>query len=897
MRLLVLEKNLEDINLPKTKLLEAGFELLSIQDEKTLLNELDKSPNPRMLLLGDTNENSIGLIQYIRGKPQYIYIICIVKSGAIINYFSAGVDDVIRCPVDIEEVYFRLLAGKRIIQDNLQYIVDFTSLESSSEIHILNLKEGLTKADNNSLQLETLLQELIVETETLKIESLLSKPGSLNELSQRSQNLGAEELSNLLKNLLLTRNQYSLSLNFNFNFLQEKLHTVTQRIKEAFENLQEYDYFSSTDKEKDTEPLKGAQILLVEDLAHNRMLVRQILKKSHSEVVEAENGQNAVDIWEGEQNFDLIIMDMNMPIMDGFEATQLIRKKELEQNLSRIPIIALTALAMRGDEEKCIRVGCDGYIPKPVDGLQLKQVCEKLLSNKNSDPQSLDRGLPSLQINKTLLVTKNQTYLFILQKIFTDLGLELIILEQSIETMNKLISDDYDLIILDSIFDLELAYKIKESFPLQHIVLISSSTRKTDQITSQTSENIFTYPFRRKEVESVLQYLSAKLKQAQSRADLLADIRSLKNMKGHVTIEDCIQKADNQLAVWQKAFRKIGGDLVLSHEFNYHGKFGFILADVAGHDIKSGYTASWFAGLVKGVWGHYSNPIELLIYLNNLFAHDSVEEDKRFVCALVLLWDRQRGKLHYANAGIPEGIIVKSDSGKTEVMNWRGVPIGMFPNIDSFDHGVIDFSPGDRLYIATDGILEAIPSEIIVNLSKEKQGQNHKDALAAIVDFVTRSIEINDDLTISLFEAKPLSLPLHGYRESISSSLDEVEKVLSKIKTFVNKNLPDTLDWHMVSIAIREALINAVEHGNGGNEDLPIDIDVEKQDDLLCVKISDSGGGFDIVSVKKRLEQEGDLRIQGRGLELMERIAQSVTHKGGGIKLEFAAEDQNTLSS
>jgi len=106
------------------------------------------------------------------------------------------------------------------------------------------------------------------------------------------------------------------------------------------------------------------KILLVEDYKHSQIIVTRLLKKNNFEsIVVVENGAEAVDQVK-KQKFDLILMDMQMPVMNGFEATEKIRQlKEYKDT----PIIALTAFAMKGDREKCIDAGATDYIPKPID--------------------------------------------------------------------------------------------------------------------------------------------------------------------------------------------------------------------------------------------------------------------------------------------------------------------------------------------------------------------------------------------------------------------------------------------------------------------------------------------------------------------------------------------------
>ncbi len=108
----------------------------------------------------------------------------------------------------------------------------------------------------------------------------------------------------------------------------------------------------------------GAHILLAEDNAVNQQLARAILEKAGHRVVIANTGQKAVQLWK-EQSFDLILMDVQMPDMDGFEATAAIREEE-NQSGAHTAIIAMTAHAMGGDRARCLDAGMDNYIAKPI---------------------------------------------------------------------------------------------------------------------------------------------------------------------------------------------------------------------------------------------------------------------------------------------------------------------------------------------------------------------------------------------------------------------------------------------------------------------------------------------------------------------------------------------------
>ena len=109
---------------------------------------------------------------------------------------------------------------------------------------------------------------------------------------------------------------------------------------------------------------EGGRVLLVEDNEVNQKFAVRLLQKAGWEVSVAENGEIGVQCYERDR-FDLVLMDVQMPVMDGFEATRRIRELEARSS-RRTPIIAMTANAMEGDSDRCIAAGMDGYVSKPV---------------------------------------------------------------------------------------------------------------------------------------------------------------------------------------------------------------------------------------------------------------------------------------------------------------------------------------------------------------------------------------------------------------------------------------------------------------------------------------------------------------------------------------------------
>jgi CheY-like chemotaxis protein/HPt (histidine-containing phosphotransfer) domain-containing protein len=118
------------------------------------------------------------------------------------------------------------------------------------------------------------------------------------------------------------------------------------------------------------------RVLLAEDAEFNRLLVVRILEKAGHQVVEAVNGQLAVEAFERER-FDMILMDIQMPLLSGFDATAAIRDLEKVRG-GHIPIVAVTAHAMRGDRERCLAGGMDAYLTKPIRAQKLLELVESL---------------------------------------------------------------------------------------------------------------------------------------------------------------------------------------------------------------------------------------------------------------------------------------------------------------------------------------------------------------------------------------------------------------------------------------------------------------------------------------------------------------------------------------
>jgi signal transduction histidine kinase/DNA-binding response OmpR family regulator len=158
---------------------------------------------------------------------------------------------------------------------------------------------------------------------------------------------------------------------------------------------------------------KPLRVLVAEDNPVNRKLAASILQRAGHEAILVANGKEAVDAVTRER-FDVVLMDVQMPVMGGFEATRLIRELEASSGRRRTPIIAVTAHAMKGDREDCFAAGMDGFAPKPIQSAKLLEMLDRLGSESiatvivpaeiadNTDPATLD------EVGLMRLVSGNQ---------------------------------------------------------------------------------------------------------------------------------------------------------------------------------------------------------------------------------------------------------------------------------------------------------------------------------------------------------------------------------------------------------------------------------------------------------------------------------------------------------
>jgi len=196
--------------------------------------------------------------------------------------------------------------------------------------------------------------------------------------------------------------------------------------------LDRYNIASHTDiaKEQMEQPEFSGRVLVAEDVETNQMFVKSLLERMGLDVTIAADGEEAVEK-ALTQEFDLILMDIQMPYMNGYEATKTLRKEGITT-----PIVALTASAMKGDNKKCLEAGCDDYLAKPIDRRELlKKIAEYLSSKSEALSKTIDPAksevdeLTNLCLNETSQESRSE------ERVCTEVSEEIINWDQLIDRL------------------------------------------------------------------------------------------------------------------------------------------------------------------------------------------------------------------------------------------------------------------------------------------------------------------------------------------------------------------------------------------------------------------------------------------------------------------------------
>ncbi len=278
------------------------------------------------------------------------------------------------------------IAGKRvlIVDDNAANRSLLMALTENWDMYPTAVSSGQEALQEISTATErgkgfslVLLDYLMPEMDGLEFAKKMRADSNLRDiciilLSSAGQSIGKDALAKLGISSFVSKPVRQLSL----------YDTIVDVLSEPVSGAVNDELKTSSDDFDDLQNLAGAgkKVLLAEDNKFNMILAKKLLEKEGFEVVTAENGQITVEAVEA-NTFDLIFMDVQMPVLNGYEATAKIKEMQKVTG-DATPIIAMTANAMQGDKEKCLEAGMDDYVSKPIDPKKLRECILKYVSNE-----------------------------------------------------------------------------------------------------------------------------------------------------------------------------------------------------------------------------------------------------------------------------------------------------------------------------------------------------------------------------------------------------------------------------------------------------------------------------------------------------------------------------------
>ncbi len=276
-------------------------------------------------------------------------------------------------------------------------------------------------------------------------------------------------------------------------------------------------------------------ILVAEDNFINQKLIKQVLLKYGVQVELANNGLEAFEKRKSEE-YDLIFMDIQMPVMDGVEATHEIINYEVEEELNHVPIVALTANALNGDREHFLEQGLDEYIPKPIETNELLYILKKFLQPKTEKPidiEEVDSPTPSIEktrkdelliiedetstevqvlneeenLNsndkKILIVKKNPLEAQILSKVIANLNYEIEIVNRVNELENFIDQEQYDILLIDKEIEQFNQNILRKQHPNMNVIMLSLN-KNNDHYNTNLIKEVHVGIIKRDQIEQLI---------------------------------------------------------------------------------------------------------------------------------------------------------------------------------------------------------------------------------------------------------------------------------------------------------------------------------------------------------------------------------------------------------
>lgn len=452
------------------------------QKEKSFLDAIKKSSNNLLVIINDILDFS----KIDQGKLQLDNVpfsFSEIINNLMLQFEFMASEKNIFLDEEIDPMIQDIFIGdptrlSQILINLIGNSIKFTN-EGSVSLHC-----ELEEQDDKSQKIKFTIRDTGIGIDKEKIETIFDS--FIQEDNSISRKYGGTGLG-----LSISKQLISL-FGGNLDVTSEKGKGSTFSFTINLDKGNEQDFIDTHTQYIDQNILKGLKILLVEDNKMNQFLATTILEQYQIHVNVANNGEEAVNALLSSESFDLILMDIQMPVMDGIEATGIIRGKLKV----KAPIIALTANAIKGDKEKYLKAGMNDYVSKPFNQDELLGKISKLMSGKNINQQFLinEENMKEYNLKKLLEQTfNNEEFAKKMVELFIETA------EEAIMNINQALAEN-NITIVKSI-----AHKIKPSIDTLEVNSLKNLVREIEK----TEENTYN----KDTFEHQIQFFLKKLEQ------------------------------------------------------------------------------------------------------------------------------------------------------------------------------------------------------------------------------------------------------------------------------------------------------------------------------------------------------------------------------------------------
>ncbi len=637
---------------------------------------------------------------------------------------------------------------------------------------------------------------------------------------------------------------------------------------------------------------KQAPILVVEDNPFNRELLKGVLEGEGYRVDEAKNGKEALEALKS-KSYGLIFMDILMPGMDGFETMERIRQMGV-----KTPIIIASSMSAKEDRQRCLEAGGDDFLPKPVEVGKIKALLEKY-KRSGSQEQSVSprgdskRGGLDFSQYRLLLIEESEELARRNQRFLSFLGFELTRVGTGDQGWDLLQSQPGRFqIVLSNIFTsgidgLGLLAKIRrQGINVRVFIYAPHLDPETYQLAIQLgADGLVTEDDFEKQIAGLMESALYQARHRSSESWAADTARQVRKAQKELIKFGCESHCD-PIDIAYSPLTDAGGDIAHCRCFEKENACGVILGDVAGHSVMSSYISAIFLGILSSVWNQTPDPMELLKTINHQLNQAGYPE--YHLCASALLWDRSQGTLDLAVAGNPGGLLVSRAPDGTprfEEFAGGGMCLGLLETDDLFLRQTITLLPDSLFFLFSDGIAAEEIIRILSAGNTDPWRPRLHGLSQEILDQILAGRTQTDDMILICL--RPSVSGEKRFHRRFPSRYAAINDACCWTREKCQGAFPKGRDPDLILLALREALLNAVIHGNRFDPKSFFELSLRLVPGLLHIQVTDQGSGFDLFPFLNRIEEVDILQSGGRGVPAMYSLADELTVRQGTVSMIF----------